>query len=96
MVEVRAWKLFCVVPIMLLRRTKHSGTIRRDELAQRMEDFSRGRWTDFLPEVQQSDLRSGHTECVDDQVRRGAAAMRRVQRGCFESPPRTHGRTEDI
>ena len=79
--EVRAWKLFGMVPIMLLRRTKHSGTIGRDELAQRVEDFNRGRWTDFLPEVQQSDLRSGYTECVDDQVRRGAAAMRRVQRG---------------
>ena len=79
--EVRAWKLFGMVPIMLLRRTKHSGTVGRDEFAQRVEDFNSGRWTDFLPEVQQSDQRSGNTECVDDQVRRGAAAMRRVQRG---------------
>ena len=31
-VEIRAWKLFGMVPIMLLRRTKHSGIVGRDEL----------------------------------------------------------------
>ena len=40
--ELRAWKLFGLVPIVLLHKPKHGGAVGRDELAQRADDFSRG------------------------------------------------------
>ena len=41
--ELRAWKLFGLVPIVLLHKPKHGGVVGRDELAQRADDFPRGR-----------------------------------------------------
>ena len=40
--EARAWKLFAVVPIMLLSRPRGIGRIGRDELASRADQFARG------------------------------------------------------
>ena len=46
--EARSWKLFGLVPMMLLHRPKHTGSVGRDELAQRADDFARGKWTDLI------------------------------------------------
>ena len=46
--EARAWKLFGHVPMMLLHRPKHTGSVERDELAQRADDFARGKWTELI------------------------------------------------
>ena len=76
--ESRAWKLFGLVPTMLLHRPKHS----RDELAKRADDFAQGRWLSLLTTAQQQNtVRITRTEQVDDHVRRGMAAQSRVERG---------------
>ena len=47
-VEARAWKLFAVVPIMLLSRPRGIGRIGRDELALRADQFARGDWRELI------------------------------------------------
>ena len=42
--ELRGWKLFALIPTMLLHRTHASGSVGRDELAHQVEDFNGGRW----------------------------------------------------
>ena len=80
--ELRAWKLFGLVPIVLLHRPKHGGTVGRDELAQRADDFSVGRWADLISAATQQGGMRGFPEKVgDEKRRRGMAAQRRVERG---------------
>ena len=43
--EERAWKLLGLVRVMLLHRPRHTGSVGRDELAKRADDFRRGKWT---------------------------------------------------
>ena len=75
--ESRAWKLFGLVPIMLLHRPRHTGSVGRDELCHRADEFVRGRWADLLNDAQDHAVRQprssphGH----DDKARRGAAAQ---------------------
>ena len=40
--QVRAWKLFALIPTMLFQRPRGSGSISRAELAQRIEGFFQG------------------------------------------------------
>ena len=61
----RAWKLFGLIPMMLLHQTRGSGSLGRDELATRADVFSRGHWIALLQE----------------QAHRGRAALSRVQQG---------------
>ena len=44
----KAWKLFGLVPILLLSRPAHTGSVGRDELAKRADEFAQGGWGDFL------------------------------------------------
>ena len=46
--EVRAWKLFCLVLMMLLHRQRGEGSVGRDDLAQRAEDFEASKWVDLV------------------------------------------------
>ena len=82
--EVRAWKLFCLVPMMILCKPRSAGSVGRDELAKRIEDFEGGRWVElleaavaFIPGVRH------RTQCTEeeDMIRRGEAAQSRVERG---------------
>ena len=80
--ELRAWELFGLVPIVLLHKPKHGGTVGRDELAQRADDFSRGRWADLIFAATQHGGRRGSPKDVrDEQRRRGLAAQSRVEKG---------------
>ena len=45
--EERAWKLFGLIPLMLLHRPRGSGSLGRDELAKRADDFAQGQWHFF-------------------------------------------------
>ena len=47
-VETRAWKLFGLIPFLLLHRLAGTGSVGRTELAQRADDFARGLWTDLI------------------------------------------------
>ena len=82
--EVRAWKLFCLVPMMLLHRPRGEGSVGRDELAQRAEDFEAGKWVDLVSASLAFRVTGKHfvdrTE-EEEQKRRGVAVQNRVQRG---------------
>ena len=45
--ETRAWKLFALVPMMLLHRPR-GGSIGRAELFHRAVDFANVRWNDLI------------------------------------------------
>ena len=42
--EVQAWKLFGLIPAMLLHRPKGVGSEGRAELVHRVDDFQQGHW----------------------------------------------------
>ena len=64
--EVRAWNLFCLVPMMILCRPRSVGSVGRDELAKRIDDFEDGRWVELCS----SCVHSGR-EAQDAMHRRG-------------------------
>ena len=72
--EERAWKLFGLIPIMLMHRPRGTGAVGRDELAQRADDFARGQWTDLLQNASQTTVQPRPVtgqNAVDEVVRRG-------------------------
>ena len=82
--EERAWKLFGLIPIMLMHRPRGTGAVGRDELTQRADDFARGQWTELLQNVSQTTVQPRPVtgqNAMDEAVHRGRAAMNRVQRG---------------
>ena len=50
----RAWKLFGLVPILLLSRPAHIGSVGRDELAKRADEFAQGGWGDLLTKAREN------------------------------------------
>ena len=71
--------------MMLLNKPKGWGSVGRDELALRVDRFSRGEWL-TLPEDARGNmpkLRSGEVslDVTAEQQRRGKAAQSRVERG---------------
>ena len=82
--EVRAWKLFCLVPMMILCKPRSVGSVGRDELAKRIQHFEEGRWVQLLEaasEFEQAVRRSSQCTEEEQMVRRGQAAQSRVERG---------------
>ena len=85
--EVRAWKLFGLIPAMLLHRPKGVGSVGRAELVHRFNDFQQGHWEQLWHRAQAAASArfsraptSGATE-KEDHRRRGRAAQSRVQQG---------------
>ena len=81
--EARAWKLFAVVPIMLLSRPRGIGRIGRDELASRADQFARGEWRELINMAVQnvSTFPNSKREASSEAERRGLAAQEKVKRG---------------
>ena len=81
--ESRAWKLFCMVPVMLLHRPRGTGSVGRDELAERIVDFEGGRWIHLLNAASAfAPARPRQPGTAEEEwKRRGEAAQSRVQRG---------------
>ena len=82
--EERAWKLFGLVPAMLLHRPRGTGSVGRDELAQRADEFASGHFRDLLEMASRHAAESwkwGRTQDDDTMERRGRAAQRRVESG---------------
>ena len=77
--QVRGWKLFALVPMMMLHRPQGSGSVGRSELVHRADRFAAGRWAELVHDATQhhQSERSEEDECE----RRGKAAQARVQRG---------------
>ena len=44
----RGWKLFMLLPHLLLFRPRRGGNIHKSKLAQRFQDFAEGRWMSLL------------------------------------------------
>ena len=83
--ESRAWKLFGLIPLMLLHRPRGTGSLGRDELARRAELFAEGRWVELIERARQCATPIFGTKPELDegqeQQRRGNAAQRRIQQG---------------
>ena len=78
--EIRAWKLFGLIPMMLLHKPQGSGSVGRDQLAHRADEFARGHWDSLLRAARQNLFnRSQHRELSEDEerIRRGVVAQRR-------------------
>ena len=71
--ESRAWKLFDLVPMTLLHRPRCAGSIGRDELARRADQFAAGRWTELINQARQTATRISRDEAEDQR--------RRIQHG---------------
>ena len=80
--EERAWKLFGLVPVILLHRPRGTGSVCKEELASRADDFVRGRWIDLLENIRDT---SGQPRPamgeIQEHERRGRAALGRVRQG---------------
>ena len=68
--EERAWKVFGLVPALLLHRPRGCGRVGKEELVERANMFGRGQWRDLLEQ-----------DIIREQKRRGRAACNRVQQG---------------
>ena len=77
--EARAWKLFAVVPIMLLSRPRGIGRICRDELASSADQCARGDWRELIDLAVQnvSTYTNSKREDSSEVERRGLAAQLR-------------------
>ena len=81
---LRAWKLFGLMPSMLLRTTQHKGSEGRRILEQRFDDFQKGNWTFLIEQSEQEVVskRSVQNKSKDDESkRRGQSAQQFVQMG---------------
>ena len=66
--EIRGWKLFLLVPMMILHKTSGTSTIGRNELAARVDAFARGRWRELLEEaLRHTQPSSSHTLTEEEE-----------------------------
>ena len=78
LLEERAWKLWCLLPLMLLRRTQGSNKEGRKELQQRFQKFWRGEWLELIA-AGQGRARTAAAE--DTKEKRARTACHKVRLG---------------
>ena len=82
--KTRAWKLFGMIPAMLLHRPRGSGSIGRHELIRRADVFAQGRWQELIASARRA-VSVVPTVAfrgeAEERDRRGRAAQGRVERG---------------
>ena len=87
----RAWKVFSMLPRMLLHRPPGGGTISREKLVARFEDFSRGEWGRLIEASRACDEKAARSRRragrrrQDELELRAARAERLVQVGELSS-----------
>ena len=74
--EARAWKLFLLLPFMLLRKERGVGKVGKDELSRRFDKFSEGQWRTLLEEAR----RAVQVDCP--RVATSMTPERRAQAAC--------------
>ena len=81
--EERAWKLFGLVPMMMLHRPRGAGLLAEMSWRNGQTIFARGKWTEMLQDASQTIVkpRLETSSEMEEAVRRGHAALNRVQRG---------------
>ena len=60
LLETRGWKLFILLPFMLLRRPRGLAKVGKDELCCRFDKFIAGEWADLIREGHQACAQEGH------------------------------------
>ena len=62
--EVRGWKLFCLLPMFFLRRSRSDGKVSKEEMCHRFILFTTGEcdrlWHEVVTTVRAQSLTSGH------------------------------------
>ena len=89
----RGWKLFLLLPRLLLFRPARGGDIHKGKLAQRFQDYSEGRWSELLRASTQSaedaskaqSRKRRHRTVEQELDRRAARALSLVQMGELSS-----------
>ena len=82
--ELRGWKLFAVIPVVLLHKTHGIGSVGRDEFAHRVEDFTSGRWTQLMAQAKQHSHQEWRVQAhttEEDQQQRSMASMAKIRMG---------------
>ena len=80
--ETRAWKLFTLLPFMLLRRVPGQSHVSKDELHARFNKFGDGQWVELLDEAHRSTtVFVPRSPSVDSAERGAEAAERKVMLG---------------
>ena len=84
----RGWKLFMLLPRLLLFRPPRGGNVHKSKLAGRFEDFIEGRWMHLLRTSRQcaedastAQSRKGRRHHEDDLERRAGRALSLVHMG---------------
>ena len=77
---LRSWKLFCLLPKMLLHRPHQRGGLGRQELLRRFDMFATGAWAELLDEARRSCIRPPKPRARSSEER-AAAAYAKVQLG---------------
>ena len=54
--STRAWKLFLLLPRLLMHRPPRGGLIPKCQLQERFTDFAAGRWAHFLEQSRRCDF----------------------------------------
>ena len=89
--QERGWKLFLLLPRLLLHRRPRGGVISRDKLQLRFAKFARGEWLELLQESEECDERAAtarHRQRHNrqhDLERRANRALQLVQLGELSS-----------
>ena len=78
LLEERAWKLWCLLPLMLLRRTQGSNKEGQKELQQRFQKFWRGEWLELIAAGQE---RARTAAAEDTKEKRARTACHKVRLG---------------
>ena len=89
----RGWKLFLMLPRLLLYRPCRGGNVHKEKLSKRFQDFSEGRWTQLLAasrqcaeDVSQAQRRKRRRHRPEEELgRRAARALALVQLGELSS-----------
>ena len=81
----RAWRLFCLLPKMLLHRPRREGWLGKETLCDRFDNYARGKWAELLASARAAGAphREGappaYNKPGDGMARRGAAAQAKVK-----------------
>ena len=79
--ETRAWKLFCLLPFLLLRRPVGNERVCKAELNSRFDCCSEGRFDVLVRELSNVQENGSHRSTVMDSQTRAKAACQRVRMG---------------
>ena len=87
--QERGWKLFLLIPRLLLHRPPRGGLVPKSKLVQRFDDFARGDWEKLFQSSDKCDEEASRAytrkrrrqKPEDDITRRAARALALVQMG---------------